>query len=590
MISGDLRDVEAVRGAVKGVDTVFHLGALIAIPYSYVHPREVIEVNVLGTTNVLMAGREYGVRRIVHTSTSEVYGTAQYMPIDEDHPLQGQSPYSASKIGADKIVESFVRSFELPVATLRPFNTYGPRQSARAVIPTIITQALAKDEIRLGSLTPQRDLTFVADTVDGFVRMATHDAAVGQEVNIGADATISIGELANKILRIVGRELPIVTDEQRLRPAGSEVLRLWADNRKAAELIGWRPQVSLDEGLARTVEWIRAQPGPLPAGRVRSVESGCRWQVTCKWQVNQSVNQSTSQSRSDTMQAVILAGGKGRRLRPYTTVLPKPLMPLGDMPIIEVVLRQLAASGFDQVTVAVGYLAELLMAYCGDGSKFGLELRYSREEEPLGTAGPLALIDGLRHGDTFLVMNGDVLTSLDLPRPGAAASSQRRRGHHRHPPAPPADQLRHHRKRRRRAGDGLHRKAHPPLPGQHGHLRAGAGCAGLHPARPVPRPARPGAPVDGRGPAGAGLSLRRLLAGHRPPRRLRAGGGGVRGDAADVAGRRGPPVTMAERLRVPVCDSMVSEQPVSYGGGLRARTRPGGSGLRRCSGAALGRP
>jgi dTDP-glucose 4,6-dehydratase len=257
VISGDLRDVEAVRGAVKGVDTVFHLGALIAIPYSYVHPREAIEVNVLGTTNVLMAGRDFGVRRIVHTSTSEVYGTAQYTPIDERHPLQGQSPYSASKIGADKIVESFVRSFDLPVATLRPFNTYGPRQSARAVIPTIITQALARDEIRLGSLTPQRDLTFVADTVDGFVRMATHDAAVGQEVNIGADATIAIGELANKILRIVGRDLPIVTEEQRMRPAASEVLRLWADNRKAAELIGWRPQVSLDEGLARTVEWIR---------------------------------------------------------------------------------------------------------------------------------------------------------------------------------------------------------------------------------------------------------------------------------------------------------------------------------------------
>jgi dTDP-glucose 4,6-dehydratase len=266
VISGDLRDVEAVRGAVKGVDTVFHLGALIAIPYSYVHPREVIEVNVLGTTNVLMAGRDFAVRRIVHTSTSEVYGTAQYVPIDERHPLQGQSPYSASKIGADKIVESFVRSFELPVATLRPFNTYGPRQSARAVIPTIITQALARDAIRLGSLTPQRDLTFVADTVDGFLRMATHDAAVGQEVNIGADATIAIGELADKILRIVGRDLPIITEEQRMRPAASEVLRLWADNRKAAELIGWRPQVSLDEGLARTVEWIsrnlnRYRPG-----------------------------------------------------------------------------------------------------------------------------------------------------------------------------------------------------------------------------------------------------------------------------------------------------------------------------------------
>ncbi|MFZ2489564.1 MAG: GDP-mannose 4,6-dehydratase [Anaerolineae bacterium] len=257
VISGDLRDVEAVRAAVKGTDTIFHLGALITIPYSYIHPREVIEVNVLGTTNVLMAARDYAVRRMVHTSTSEVYGTARYTPIDEAHPLQGQSPYSASKIGADKIVESFVRSFELPVATLRPFNTYGPRQSARAVIPTIITQALMLDEVRLGALTPQRDLSYVTDTVDGFMRMATHDAAIGQEVNIGADATISIGELAQKILGIIGRDLPIVSDEQRMRPAGSEVLRLWADNRKASQLIGWRPQVSLDAGLARTIEWIR---------------------------------------------------------------------------------------------------------------------------------------------------------------------------------------------------------------------------------------------------------------------------------------------------------------------------------------------
>ena len=261
VISGDLRDVEAVRSAVKGADTIFHLGALIAIPYSYIHPREVIEVNVLGTTNVLMAARDYAVRRVVHTSTSEVYGTARYTPIDEAHPLQGQSPYSASKIGADKIVESFVRSFELPVATLRPFNTYGPRQSARAVIPTIITQALTLDEVRLGSLSPQRDLTYVADTADGFVRMAEHDAAIGQEVNIGADATISIGELAQKILALIGRDLPIVSDEQRLRPAGSEVLRLWADNRKAGQLIGWRPTVSLDEGLRRTIAWISTNLG-----------------------------------------------------------------------------------------------------------------------------------------------------------------------------------------------------------------------------------------------------------------------------------------------------------------------------------------
>ncbi len=257
VIAGDLRDVEAVRGAVKGVDAIFHLGALIAIPYSYVHPREVVDTNVVGTLNMLMAARDYGVRRMVHTSTSEVYGTAQYVPIDEKHPLQGQSPYSASKIGADKIVESFVRSFETPVATLRPFNTYGPRQSARAVIPTIITQALVKDEIRLGSLTPQRDFTFVADTVDGFMRMASVDAAVGQEVNIGADATISIGELAQRILRLLGKDLPVVSDDQRLRPEQSEVMRLWADNHKAAELIGWRPRVSLDEGLAITIDWVR---------------------------------------------------------------------------------------------------------------------------------------------------------------------------------------------------------------------------------------------------------------------------------------------------------------------------------------------
>ena len=257
ILAGDLRDVEAVRTAVKGVDTVFHLGALIAIPYSYRHPREVIETNVMGTLNVLMAGRDHNVRRIVHTSTSEVYGTGQYVPIDENHPLQGQSPYSASKIGADKIVESFARSFALPVATLRPFNTYGPRQSARAVIPTIITQALTCDEIRLGSLEPKRDFTYVADTADGFMRLAMVDAAIGQEVNIGADSTISIGELVEKILALIGRELPIVTEDVRKRPERSEVFRLWASNRKARELIGWTPTVSLDEGLSRTIEWIR---------------------------------------------------------------------------------------------------------------------------------------------------------------------------------------------------------------------------------------------------------------------------------------------------------------------------------------------
>ena len=256
IISGDLRDTEAIRIAVQGVDILFHLGALIAIPYSYIHPREVIETNVMGTLNVLMAAREFNVRRVVHTSTSEVYGTAQYVPIDEAHPLQGQSPYSASKIGADKIAESFYRVFDLPVATLRPFNAYGPRQSSRAVIPTIITQALTRDEVYLGCLSPARDFTFVADTVEGFLRIASVDAAVGQEINLGAGATIAIGELAHKIFGLLGRTPKIVSEAQRVRPERSEVLRLHASNRKARELLGWRPQISLEEGLRRTIEWI----------------------------------------------------------------------------------------------------------------------------------------------------------------------------------------------------------------------------------------------------------------------------------------------------------------------------------------------
>jgi dTDP-glucose 4,6-dehydratase len=256
IISGDLRDVEAIRTAVQGVDTIFHLGALIAIPYSYVHPREVIETNVMGTLNVLMAAREYHVRRVVHTSTSEVYGTAQYVPIDEKHPLQGQSPYSASKIGADKIAESFYRSFEVPVVILRPFNTYGPRQSARAVIPTIITQALIKDTVQLGSLTPSRDFTYISDTVAGFLQAAIADMVVGQEINLGVNATITIGELAHKIFALLGKTPHIVSDEQRLRPEKSEVLRLHATNQKAQTLMNWQPQISLDEGLQRTIDWI----------------------------------------------------------------------------------------------------------------------------------------------------------------------------------------------------------------------------------------------------------------------------------------------------------------------------------------------
>jgi nucleoside-diphosphate-sugar epimerase len=246
-----------VREAMRGVDTVFHLGALIAIPYSYLHPREVVETNVMGTLNVLMAARDLDTRRIVHTSTSEVYGTARYVPIDEAHPLQGQSPYSASKIGADKIVESFHRSFGVPVATLRPFNTYGPRQSARAVIPTIIMQALESNQIRLGALDPKRDFTFVLDTVDAFIRVAASDSVLGQEVNAGAGASISIGDLAAKIIALVGRDLPITCENERFRPANSEVMHLHAAHEKAAALLGWEARTSLDEGLSQTIAWIR---------------------------------------------------------------------------------------------------------------------------------------------------------------------------------------------------------------------------------------------------------------------------------------------------------------------------------------------
>jgi NAD dependent epimerase/dehydratase len=257
VIAGDLRDNEAVREAMRGVETVFHLGALIAIPYSYLHPREVVETNVLGTLNVLMAARDLGTSRIVHTSTSEVYGTAQYVPIDELHPLQGQSPYSASKIGADMLVMSFCRSFGVPVTTVRPFNTYGPRQSARAVIPTIITQALVMEQIRLGTLIPLRDFTFVEDTVDGFLRMGLHEDLMGQVINLGSEDCISIGDLARKVLALVGRDLPILSEAERVRPSQSEVLRLHAGAKKAHDLLGWQPRTTLDEGLQRTINWIQ---------------------------------------------------------------------------------------------------------------------------------------------------------------------------------------------------------------------------------------------------------------------------------------------------------------------------------------------
>jgi dTDP-glucose 4,6-dehydratase len=259
VVPGDLRDGEAVRSAVGGVDFIFHLGSLIAIPYSYIHPRETIETNVMGTLNVMMAARISGVQRIVHTSTSEVYGTAQYVPIDEHHPLQGQSPYSASKIGADMIADSFHRSFSLPVSTIRPFNTYGPRQSARAVIPTIITQTLAPGpHVFLGSLHPTRDYTYVDDVVDGFMRVAESENSIGETVNIGSNFEISIGEIASKIIALLDPTKEIRVDGKRLRPDKSEVERLWCDNRKAKRLLGWEPKVKFEEGLSRTVQWISA--------------------------------------------------------------------------------------------------------------------------------------------------------------------------------------------------------------------------------------------------------------------------------------------------------------------------------------------
>ncbi len=257
VIQGDLKDSEAVKNAAIDVDTIFHLGALIAIPYSYVHPRETIETNILGTLNILNAAKETSVKKIVHTSTSEVYGTAKYVPIDEKHPLQGQSPYSASKIGADKIAESYHLSYGLPVAIIRPFNTYGPRQSARAIIPTIITQALTGTNIKLGATTPKRDLTYVDDTVNGFIKVAESKKAIGEVINISSNTEISIGDLAKKIISIIDQDhLKLKTDKKRIRPKASEVMRLKGDNRKAKRLLGWKPKISIDEGLATTIKWI----------------------------------------------------------------------------------------------------------------------------------------------------------------------------------------------------------------------------------------------------------------------------------------------------------------------------------------------
>jgi len=258
---GDLTNPEAVAGAMEGREVVFHLGALIPIPYSYRHPREFVAANVEGTLNVVEAARRAEPARIVHTSTSEVYGTAQRVPIDEEHSLHPQSPYAASKVGADQVALSFQRSFGTPVVVVRPFNTYGPRQSARAVIPTIITQALSRDVVELGATDPTRDFLFVEDTARGMMRCAEVHGVEGEVINLGTGTEISIGELGQRVLRQLGKEVPVELDEARLRPQDSEVERLVADTTKAKRLLSWEPETDLDEGLRRTTEWLTGSLG-----------------------------------------------------------------------------------------------------------------------------------------------------------------------------------------------------------------------------------------------------------------------------------------------------------------------------------------
>ncbi len=258
VVMGDVRDPSFVMEAMKGVDCVFHLAALIAIPYSYIAPDAYVDTNIKGTLNVLNAARALGTKRVLVTSTSEVYGTAQYVPIDEKHPYQGQSPYSATKIGADRLAESYYRSFGIPLTIVRPFNTYGPRQSARAVIPTIISQLYAGyDEIRLGSLTPTRDFVFCKDTARGFIELSKCDGAIGKEVNIATGREISIGDLAQTMIKLIRPSARIVCEEQRLRPEKSEVNRLLGDNTLLKTLTGFAPQTPIEEGLKITAEWIR---------------------------------------------------------------------------------------------------------------------------------------------------------------------------------------------------------------------------------------------------------------------------------------------------------------------------------------------
>lgn len=258
VVAGDICDSGSVYHAMKDRDVVFHLAALIAIPYSYIAPASYVQTNVIGTLNVLENARRLNTPRVVHTSTSEVYGTALQVPIPETHPLQGQSPYSATKIGADKLVESYYRSFSIPAVTVRPFNTFGPRQSARAVIPTIITQCLAQDVVCLGSLTPTRDLNYVGNTVEGFVLAGSATGIEGQTINLGSGKEITVKEVAELIIRLIGRPVRLESEEDRVRPEKSEVHRLIADNTVAAKLLGWSPAVTFEEGIQRTIEWFRS--------------------------------------------------------------------------------------------------------------------------------------------------------------------------------------------------------------------------------------------------------------------------------------------------------------------------------------------
>jgi NAD dependent epimerase/dehydratase len=260
VVLGDLRDIESIARAVRGVETVFHLGAQIAIPYSYVNPRDFFETNVLGSFNVAQAALAEGVSRVVHTSSSEVYGTAQSAPITEDHPLDAQSPYAASKIGADKLMIAYHRSFDLPATVLRPFNTYGPFQSPRAVIPTIILQALNGGSVTLGSLDPTRDLTYVSDTVDGFLAVAQTTSTIGMTLQLGTGDEVSVKEIVETVGQVVGRELEIEHDPDRVRPPNSEVERLISSPERVRKLTGWAPAVDLLHGLTRTMEWLRSSP------------------------------------------------------------------------------------------------------------------------------------------------------------------------------------------------------------------------------------------------------------------------------------------------------------------------------------------